>query len=182
MSDRSGGVTYALQEQGETLTFFGEADPTAPRLEFEVQMAPGASGPDPHSHPKQRELFAVTSGRLIATVEGIEHQLGPGQELLVEAGEFHTFRNASENEPLAIRCTVEPALNFQWMLTESAKSAIRSGGSWKKASILEGAYILHQIRGEYRLAGMPAVVQNVLIGVLAGVAVLLRETGKIAPR
>jgi len=173
--------TYALEAQGETLTFFGESDSAAPRVEFDVRIAPGAVGPESHSHPKQSERFAVTSGRLLATVDGVEHLVGPGEELLVEAGQLHTFRNASEGEPLVFRCTVEPALNFQWMLTESAKSAIRSGGSWKDASLLEACYILRQIPGEYRLAGMPAPVQNLLIGALAMLAVLLGKTRNVEP-
>ena len=58
-------------------------------------FAPGAVGPEPHIHPKQRELFAVTSGRMLATVGGVEHLLGPGDELQVQAGEAHTFRNVA---------------------------------------------------------------------------------------
>jgi len=182
MKSQGSPTTYALKAQGETLTFFGDADSAAPRVEFDVQMAAGAVGPEAHMHPKQRELFAVTSGRMLATVNGVEHELGPGEELLVQAGEAHTFRNASEEEPLAFRCVVEPALNFQWMLTESAKSAIRTGGgSWKNASLLEGAWILRQIPGEYRLVGMPVAVQNLLLGALATLAVLLGKTRNIEP-
>jgi len=182
MSTQGSPMTFALEGQGETLTFFGEADNAAPRVEFEVRIAPGAVGPEPHIHPKQSELFAVTSGRMLATVDGVEHVLGPGEELLVQPGEVHTFRNANEGEPLEFRCVVEPALNFQWMLTESAKSAIRTGGgNWKKASLLEAAYILRQIPGEYRLVGMPLVVQNLLLGTLATLAVLLGKARNIEP-
>jgi quercetin dioxygenase-like cupin family protein len=85
MSDQASPMTFALEEQGETLTFYGEADNTAPRVEFDVQIAPGAVGPERHIHPKQRERFAVTSGRMLATVGGVEHLLGPGDELQVEA-------------------------------------------------------------------------------------------------
>jgi len=182
MSTQGSPMTFALERQGETLTFFGEPDNAASRVEFEVRIAPGAVGPEPHIHPKQSELFAVTSGRMLATVDAVEHVLGPGEELLVQPGEVHTFRNASEGEPLEFRCVVEPALNFQWMLTESAKSAIRTGGgSWKKASLLEAAYILRQIPGEYRLVGMPLVVQNLLLGALATLAVLLGKARNIEP-
>jgi len=181
MKSQSGTMTFALEAQGETLIFFGEADNAAPRVEFEVRIAPGAVGPEPHIHPKQSELFAVSSGRMLATVEGVEHLVGPGEELLVHAGEVHTFRNASEEEPLVCRCAVEPALNFQWMLTESAKSAIRSGGRWKDASLLEAGYILRQIPGEYRMVGMPTVVQRLLIGALAMLAVLLGKARNVEP-
>ncbi len=181
MNDRRGPTTFALEAQGETLTFFGEPDSAAPRLEFEVQIAPGAMGPTPHIHPKQSELFTVSTGQMLATVDGVEHLVGPGEELLVQPGAVHSFRNGSEAEPLVLRCTVEPALNFQWMLTESAKSAIRSGGRWKDASLLEGAYILRQIPGEYRLVGMPRPVESLLLGTLATLAVLLGKARNIEP-
>jgi len=175
-------TTLALEAQGETLVFFGEADGSAPSVEFEVRMAPAAVGPDPHVHPKQSERFAVVSGRMVTTVDGVVHALGSGEEVLVEAGQVHSFVNGSQVEPLVFRCTVEPALNFQWFLTESARSAIRTGGgSWRKASLLEGAWILHQVRGEYRLAGMPAFAQNLLIGSLARLASALGKTRNIEP-
>jgi len=182
MTEPTKVTTLALEAQGETLVFFGEADSSASSVEFEVRMAPGAVGPDPHAHPKQSERFAVVSGRMLASVDGVEHALGPGEEVLVGTGQVHSFVNGSPVEPLVFRCTVEPALNFQWFLTESARSAIRTGGgSWKKASLLEAAWILHQVRGEYRLAGMPAVVQNLLIGTLARTATVLGRTRNIEP-
>jgi hypothetical protein len=85
-------------------------------------------------------------------------------------------------EPLVFRCTAEPALNLQWFLTEAARSAIRTGGgSWKKASLLEAAWILHQIPGEYRIAGMPAGGQTLLVGTMARAAVALGRTREIEP-
>jgi len=182
MTEPTRVTTLALEAQGETLVFFGEADSSAPSVEFEVRMAPAAMGPEAHLHPKQNERFAVVSGRMLATVDGVEHALGPGEEVLARAGQVHSFVNGSPDEPLVFRCTVEPALNFQWFLTESAKSAIRTGGGhWKKASLLEAAWILHQIPGEYRLAGMPAFVQNLLIGTLARTATALGRTKNIEP-
>jgi hypothetical protein len=117
-----------------------------------------------------------------AKVDGREHELGPGEEVLIQPGQVHSFANARPSEPLVFRCTAEPALNLQWFLTEGAESAIRSGGSCKDASLLETAYILHQIPGEYRLAGMPAVLQDLLVGTLAKVATLLGKTiGRALP-
>jgi hypothetical protein len=63
-----------------------------------------------------------------------------------------------------------------------ARSAIRAGGSWKDAPLLEVAYLMHQVRDEYRLAGMPVLVQDLLFGLLARVAVLLGKTKEIAPK
>lgn len=174
-------ITLKLEKQGESLTFFGEADSTAPSVEVEVSMAPGADGPPPHIHTKQSETFQVTSGRLVAKVDGQEHTAEAGQTLVVQAGQAHTFANGSETEPLVCRATLEPALNFQWALTELAKAAIRAGGSWEDLPMPELAYILRQVRDEYRVAGIPFVLQDILFGMLARVAVLQGRTKEIVP-
>lgn len=174
-------ITLRLEKQGETLTFFGEADSSAPSVEVEVSVAPGAEGPPPHMHTKQSETFNVTSGRLVAMVDGQEHVAEVGQTLVVQAGQAHTFANGSETEPLVFRATIEPALNFQWMITELAQAAIRAGGSWGDLPLPELAYILRQVRDEYRVAGMPVVLQDILFGLLARVAVLRGKTVEIVP-
>jgi mannose-6-phosphate isomerase-like protein (cupin superfamily) len=175
-------ITLNVEKQGESITFLAEADTTAPRAEAEVRLAPGASGPPPHLHTKQHESFHVVSGRMIATVDGQQHTVEAGETLVVQPGQAHTFANASQTEPLIVRGTVEPALHFQWFLSEMAKSAIRAGGSWKDLPVFEAAYILHQMRDEYRLAGMPVLVQDIVFGLLARVAVLLGRTKHITPK
>jgi mannose-6-phosphate isomerase-like protein (cupin superfamily) len=175
-------ITLKLEKQGESITFFGQGDHTASSVEFEVTMAPGASGPESHRHPRQSERFDVVSGRLVATVEGEEKSLGAGESVTVAAGQAHTFANGSETEPLVFRTVVAPALHFQWFLTEGAKSAIRGGGSWKDMPILYAAHLLHEMGDEYRIAGMPDFLQDVIFGALARVAVLLGRTREIAPR
>ena len=175
-------ITLKLEKQGESLTFFGEADSSAPSMEFEVKMAPGAEGPPPHIHTKQTETFNVTSGRLIATVDGQEHTAEAGQSVVVQAGQAHTFANGSETEQLVFGTTMEPALNFQWALTELAKAAIRAGGSWDDLPLPEIAYILNQVRDEYRVAGIPFVLQDIFFGILARVVVLQGKAKDIAPK
>lgn len=122
------------------------------------------------------------SGCIVATVDGVEHRVQAGDEVVIKPGQVHTFSNGSATEPLVFRCTAEPALNLQWLLTEMAESAIRGGGRWDDASVLAAGYTPYQIRGEYRLAGMPSMVQTLIVSVLAGVALLLGRTKRIRPR
>lgn len=174
-------ITLHLKEQGETLTFFGEPDPTAPVVEFECSMAPGKAGPDPHIHPLQTETFHVARGQMLAVVEGEERLIGEGEKIVVAPGQVHTFRNPDPTGPLTMRITMEPALNFQWYMTELARSAILHGGNWKDIPLLAAGYIVSQVSDEHDFPGMPAVVKRLLFGTLAFVAVLLRRTGEIAP-
>jgi mannose-6-phosphate isomerase-like protein (cupin superfamily) len=174
-------ITVTLAKQGETLTFHSEADPAAPRAEGEITLAPGAWGPPPHIHTRQRETFHVVSGRMLAVVDGVEHTVEEGERLIVQAGQAHTFGNASEKGALVVRGAVEPALHFQWFLTEMANAANRGGGSWDDMPLLEAAYILFKVRREYQLAGTPAVIQSLLFGLLAGVAVLTGRSKRVSP-
>jgi quercetin dioxygenase-like cupin family protein len=173
---------FALTKQGESLTFFTEPNPRAPRCENEVRLRPGAVGPPPHIHTKQDESFHVLSGRLIAIVEGKEITVEPGETCVVRAGQVHTFRNGSSTEELVVRGGVEPELHFQWFLMEGAKSAIRAGGGWDDMPLFEVAYLLYAMRNEYRVAGMPYFLQDTIFGLLATIAVVTGKHKNIAPK
>jgi mannose-6-phosphate isomerase-like protein (cupin superfamily) len=174
-------IVLDLKEQGEKLTFFGAPDPEAASLEFECTIAPGKVGPDPHIHPRQTETFHVTEGRMRAVVEGREMEIGAGETLVVPPGQVHTFSNPDPGHPLTLRITIEPPLHFQWFMTEVARSALRRGGRWKDAPLLEVAWILNQVLDEHDFPGIPLVMKRPVFGTLAGVAVLLRRTGRIEP-
>lgn len=175
-------ITLEVKEQGESIKFFGEADNSAAQVENEVTLAPGAFGPPAHRHPIQTETFNVVSGKMVAKLGKEEKVINAGEALVVTPGQSHTFYNGSETEPLVIRGVVEPALHFQWFLTEMAKSAIRAGGSWKEMPLLEVAHILHQARDEYQLSGMPVILQRIIFGSLSGFARLFGKTKEIAPK
>ena len=53
--------------------------------------APPGRGPVPHRHPYDKVAF-VQSGRVLWTVNGEEFEAGPGDILVVKAGEIHSFR------------------------------------------------------------------------------------------
>ena len=175
-------ITLDVQPQGERFTFFSEPNPGAQRLEFEFVGSPGSPGPDPHIHARQVETFRVIEGEMHAKVGGQERVIRAGESLVVPAGQVHTFRNPSESEPLVIRISVEPALQFQWMMTEYARLAIANGGRWKDVPLLEAAYILHQTRDEHEIPGMPRLLTTVFLGSLAPLAVLLGKHRKISPK
>jgi quercetin dioxygenase-like cupin family protein len=175
-------ITLNLEKQGESITFLAEADSTAPRVENEVRLAPGAVGPTPHCHTKQREFFHVVAGSMIVTVEGQTHRVATGETVVVEPGQMHTFANGSESDSLIIRGAVEPALHFQWFLSEMAKIAIRGGGAWNDVPLLEAGFLLYHMRDEYRLGGIPVVVQDLLFGALAWIAERVGRTRDIEPK
>lgn len=93
-------ITLNVEKQGEAITFLQEADSSAPRAEVELRLAPGADGPPPHIHTKQKEIFQVTTGRMIAEVGGQLHAVEAGMTLVVQPGQTHTFSNGSGEEEI----------------------------------------------------------------------------------
>ncbi len=60
--------------------------------------APPGRGPRLHRHPYDKVVF-TQAGRARWTVNGTDHETGPGDILVIKAGEPHTFRSLGE-EPL----------------------------------------------------------------------------------
>jgi quercetin dioxygenase-like cupin family protein len=174
--------TYTLEKQGETLIFYNPETGTGGCLNFEMVLAPGAIGPEPHIHTRQDEGFTVISGTLVVTIDGSPRTLHAYDEVIVKAGQAHSFRNGSDTDPVSVRCYADPALGLYWFLSEAAKLAIVRGGSWKDLPLPEASWLLYNLRDEYRLAGIPFILQNILFGTLATVARITGRTRKIAPK
>jgi mannose-6-phosphate isomerase-like protein (cupin superfamily) len=176
-------IIYKLDKDGSTYIFHGEPDSTAPAVEFNSVLEPGAPGPEPHVHTKQKETFYVVSGTMIARVKGQEEKiLGPGETIVVPVGVVHSFTNGSKDEPLMTRITVEPALDFQWFITEAAKLAINNGGSMKKIPLQEAGYLMWLSRDQQRMGGVPYFIQDILFGLLTMLARISGRTRNISPK
>jgi mannose-6-phosphate isomerase-like protein (cupin superfamily) len=172
-----------LSGQGETLAFPDtKSCPTDAAASVTLRLAPGALGPEPHIHLKQDEFFTVRSGRLVVIVDGTEHVLEVGDTARVPRGAVHTFRNGHADQSLEAAGRVEPVLHLEWMLHEMASAAIRHGGRWKDLPLLLAAYVLHEMRDEYRLAGIPMVIQRPLFWLLHRLARLTGRHREIASR
>jgi len=175
-------ITFEVQPQGERFTFFSEPDPTAPSVEFEFVGSPGTPGPDPHIHARQVETFRVTSGEMLAKVGKEERRIRAGETLVVPAGQVHSFCNPDPDNPLIIRITLEPALNFQWFMTEMSRLANENGGRWKDIPLLEMAWAAHQVIDEHDLPGVPRFITRPAFALLAGVAFVLGKHRRISPK
>ena len=160
-----------LHAIGERLEFNDARERTrGQRSEGILTLGPGRDGPGSHMHTQQVEGFDVLSGTLVVVAGGRSVTLRTGESLVVAPGEAHTFRNGDKTTPVVAKFWYEPALNIEWMLQRLGEWAMDRGGDWKKVPLLSGAYVMFRLRREYRLAGMPFWVQDVLFAVLAGVA------------
>jgi len=176
-------IVLDLEKEGKSYTFYGEPDSRAAAVEFRHVLAAGADGPEPHIHTKQTETFHVISGTMVARVKGQgDVTLGSGEKIAVPPEIVHSFTNGSKEEPLVLRIVVEPALDFQWFLSEAVKSGIRNGGTQKDMPLLEAGHLMWLSRDQQRIGGMPYFMQDILFGILSLVARITGKAGNIAPK
>ncbi|MDX1913848.1 MAG: cupin domain-containing protein [Saprospiraceae bacterium] len=160
---------------GETLAFNDAREQTkGQRSEGIVTIAAGKKGPGAHKHMLQTEGFEVISGCMIARVNGVTHTAHPGETILVQPGESHSFINGSATEPLVAKFWYEPALNTEEMLQVMGEEAMRRGGSWEKMPLLPCMHLFFLMRREYRFSGIPHWLQDVIFGFASALA---RVTG-----
>ncbi|HKV75654.1 MAG TPA: cupin domain-containing protein [Gemmatimonadales bacterium] len=79
---------------GMSHQFIG-ADHDSPVSSYFVNAPPGRS-PPLHRHPYDKIVF-VQEGRGRWTINGEHHDVGPGDILVIKAGEIHTFVNTGES-------------------------------------------------------------------------------------
>jgi len=80
---------------------------SAELLEVIASYGPAGHPPPPHFHPAQDEHFEVLEGRLSTKIDGIERELGPGEQIEIPRGVPHQMWNASP-EPARVRWQTRP--------------------------------------------------------------------------
>lgn len=90
---------------GETTILF-----TLPPAATESDSAPNSFLIPPyHFHPRQNEIFNVTSGDLLMVVEGRKVVVSAGETFMVHRFEYHSFSNASTTESATLEVHFDPA-------------------------------------------------------------------------
>jgi quercetin dioxygenase-like cupin family protein len=86
--DAGHGSVIVLKATGETTdgSFFMS----------ETTIAPGFSGPPPHTHQRLHDMFYVLEGVLTMRLGDETHQVASGSFVCVPPGTAHTFSNTSD--------------------------------------------------------------------------------------
>jgi quercetin dioxygenase-like cupin family protein len=125
------GDTLYNPVTGESMTFVTTSRQTGGEyVQIELSADPDAFVAAAHVHPAQTETFEVLEGTLAAKVDGTMHTAGPGDVLVVEAGQSHKWWNAGDSR-LVFRCEIRPALQFE-SLIETMFSLAADGKTNKK--------------------------------------------------
>jgi quercetin dioxygenase-like cupin family protein len=144
----------------ETLTI-QRATPEA--LEVEAVYGAGGSPPPAHFHPEQDEHFEVLDGELRARVGGVEHTLGPGDQLDIPSGTKHQMWNASNAES-RVRWRTSPAgRTEQWF--RAVDRVVREAGGGMPGPLAFGV-LLKEYGDVFRLAVAPEPVMGPVVTVL----------------
>lgn len=149
------------------------------RSEGILTLGPGNEGPMAHIHTHQVEGFEVLSGSLVLVVGGTSVTLRAGESFVVPAGQVHKPRNDDTTTSVVAKFWYEPALNTEWMLQSMGEWAMERGGDWRKVPLVPTACLMFRLRGEYRLAGMPFWLQDVLFGILTVVAHITGQATRV---
>lgn len=98
---------------GERITFLHTTAETGGEF-LRVELAVKSDGflPLAHTHPFQEERFAVQSGTMVITVDGVERVLEEGDSITVPAGAPHEWHNGGEGDLVAI-VEFRPALTAE---------------------------------------------------------------------
>jgi mannose-6-phosphate isomerase-like protein (cupin superfamily) len=182
---RQGAVIHN-RFNGETFIFSGPLeDPQVAR--FDVTLEQGGTGGGNaflHVHPRADERFAVRSGRLMVMLDGKEHHLEAGEDILVPRGRPHFFANASGG---TTEMTVElrPAQQHVRFFANFASLAQNRPGWFSPTGmphLLLMALVLHRYPDHLYGARLPVRLQKLLFAVLAPLARLRGYALEVEPR
>jgi mannose-6-phosphate isomerase-like protein (cupin superfamily) len=95
-------------------------------VEVEATYPPHSPKPPMHLHPSQAEHFTVQTGRMLATVDGVEHDLAPGDVLEVPVGVPHQM-SAVADEPTVVIWRTTPALRTDQFYCDLWQAAADNG-------------------------------------------------------
>jgi len=136
--------------------------------------SPGwTTGPD-HVHRLQEERFEVLCGTLGLRAGGVERVHGPGDVVVVPAGEAHAAWNAGDDD-VHVLVDFRPALRTEIAFETLAglAQAGRTIGPGVPRNPLRLALVLREFEDEIRFVQPPATVQKLILGPLAALGRLL---------
>lgn len=157
---------------GERFRFYSRPDdPATDPLELDLWATPDMSPLAEHVHPRQAETFAINTGTIEVSRNGVDTTFTSGEEVTIEAGTPHTWSNAGE-EQLHLTVRFRPGLQTEAFLRDLAALARRGAVKTNGAPSLLQVAALYDSYGYdlLHLASPPLRIQKAMFGVLAPIA------------
>ena len=173
------GQTLENPASGERITFRQtSADTGGELLTIDLELPANRRVPGgQHIHPKQEERFEVVEGTMRFKMGRKRVIAGPGDVVVVPAGQKHDFANVGDGDAL-VRVEVRPALQME-QLFESAVGLAEQGRTMLGGipRPLDLALFTQEFEDEVQGAFPPRWLQRIVLAPLAWVA---RRRGRAA--
>ena len=123
-------ITHTTYSSAETFEFPGAItlrilltgdDTDGAQEVFEDIVQPGV-GPGRHIHHDQDETFFFLEGDFIVEIDGVVHEMAPGDVAFIPRGSVHAFKNVGETEG-RLRYIFSPALKMEAMFRAFSEAA-----------------------------------------------------------
>jgi len=160
---------------GQTIIFRATGQETNNEVfQAEGIFKPGGFAGVLHLHPFQEERFEVIQGTVGFKIGHNSVQLGPGEKMVVPAGQPHTFWNAGQDE-MRVIFEFRPSLPSTARFYEFYFGVARAGKARKNGlpSIWQIALQVDEFADHVRMARPPWWFQRVIFSLLRPVARLL---------
>lgn len=154
-----------------TITQYPERD-GSPEPGMVVWAAPDSMELPPHVHRRESEYFRTLRGEVTLVVDDERHVLGPGEDITIDPGETHYFRNETDDyvaffaKTPWIR-TIEVQFTFFGMDHDGLFSR---DGSYAEPDLLQGVLMSEYLSDGTRITSIPFPVQRVLWAILGPIA------------
>lgn len=140
------------------------AETAGQSFDMEWELAPRTGGTPVHIHPLATETYEILEGQLDLYVSSKWRTLTTGQQLTVEAGVPHTFRNSS-SEVTRVYNKHQPAMRydeyFEGLRRITSRGIVSARGMSFKA-ILHLAVLMTSYREEIVSIRPPDLIMRVL--------------------
>ncbi len=158
-----------LDATGETITFTKtSADTNGEYLEMICFLPAGnKAAPPKHIHPFQSEYFEAIEGELGVFIGRKRRILSPGQSAEIAPNIKHGWF-ASGNSDIKFKTVFKPALDIEWLLTETFASMNRAKSMMPPP--FDAVYILSLMKGQFYLADVPLGMQKFAIPIFGPLA------------
>ena len=80
------------------MTAWTEEDLNTPTVGVGLTIVPPGTSIGLHEHPAEEELYFVLKGEGLATVDGEENKVGPGDMILCPVGGSHAMKNTGDSD------------------------------------------------------------------------------------
>ncbi|GGN93400.1 MULTISPECIES: cupin domain-containing protein [Haloarcula] len=140
-----------------------------------VWLGPDATELPPHVHRHDSEYFRALTGEVTFVVDEEPHRLGRGEDITVEPGEEHYFRNDTD-EHVAFYAEVPWTKTIVTQLTAFGmdhEGKFSSDGSFSEPDAIQGLLLSEYISDGTRITAVPFAVQRLAWATVGRVATLM---------